>query len=168
MRSEGQNNLIYAGLGVAHAQRVNGHKLQANSFKHSKTKRSMAQVPDEPNIGASNFGESEITALVAAFYRMARKDDLIGPMYPQDDWEGSEQRLRDFLIYRFGGSDRYIKERGHPRLKMRHAPFKIGIPQRDRWLKLMKQAMEEAKIPNTETLNMKVFFDQVAEFLRND
>jgi hemoglobin len=128
----------------------------------------MTNVPSEPNIGDSSFGEPEVTALVAAFYRLVRNDDLIGPMYPQDDWEGSEKRLRDFLIYRFGGSDRYIQERGHPRLRMRHAPFKIGVAQRARWLELMKQAMLEAKIPNTETLNMKVFFDKVAEFLRND
>ncbi len=127
----------------------------------------MSEVPGEPHIGETSFGENEIATLVAAFYRMAKKDDLISHMYPQDDWEGSEQRLRDFLIYRFGGSDRYIQERGHPRLRMRHAPFKIGIAERDRWLKLMGQAMKEANIPKSETLNMKVFFDQVAEFLRN-
>ena len=128
----------------------------------------MAQVPDEPSINESSFGEAEVTNLVAAFYRLVRNDDLIGPMYPQNDWEGSEKRLRDFLIYRFGGSDRYIQERGHPRLRMRYAPFEIGIAQRDRWLELMQQAMKEANIPKTETLNMKVFFDQVANFLRND
>ena len=52
----------------------------------------------------AEFGETEITDLVAAFYRRVRTDDLIGPMYPEDDWEGSEKRLRDFLIFRFGGS----------------------------------------------------------------
>ena len=89
----------------------------------------------------AEFGEAEITDLVAAFYRHVRTDDLIGPMYPDDDWEGSEKRLRDFLIFRFGGSDRYIQERGHPRLRMRHAPFSMGIPERDRWLELMAAAM---------------------------
>ena len=122
----------------------------------------MSQPENQPSLS-----EKEITDLIAAFYRQVRDDDLIGPMYPPDDWEGSEKRLCDFLIYRFGGSDRYIQERGHPRLGMRHAPFKIGIAERDRWLELMGQAMKDAKISNTQTLNMKVFFDQVAEFLRN-
>ena len=115
----------------------------------------------------AEFGETEITALVAAFYRRIRTDDLIGPMYPDDDWEGSEKRLRDFLIFRFGGSDRYIQERGHPRLRMRHAPFSIGIPERDRWLELMDEAMVETKVPGSVTLNLKTFFGQVADFMRN-
>lgn len=115
----------------------------------------------------TEFGETEIAALVAAFYRRIRTDELIGPMYPDDDWEGSEKRLRDFLIYRFGGSDRYIQERGHPRLRMRHAPFSIGIPERDRWLELMDEAMVETKVPGSVTLNLKTFFGQVADFMRN-
>ena len=113
------------------------------------------------------FGEAEITDLVAAFYRRIRTDDLIAPMYPDDDWEGSEKRLRDFLIYRFGGSDRYIQERGHPRLRMRHAPFSIGIPERDRWLELMAAAMKETNVPGSVSLNLKTFFEQVADFMRN-
>jgi len=115
----------------------------------------------------TEFGEAEITDLVAAFYRRIRTDDLIGPMYPDDDWEGSEKRLRDFLIFRFGGSDRYIQERGHPRLRMRHAPFSIGIPERDRWLELMAEAMKETNVPGSVSLNLKTFFEQVADFMRN-
>lgn len=114
------------------------------------------------------YSEKMFGDLVAAFYRRVRTDDLIGPMYPDTDWEGAEQRLRDFLIYRFGGSDRYIQERGHPRLRMRHAPFKIGIPERDRWLEIMSEAMEETKVSKEVALEMKVFFEQVAEFMRND
>ena len=116
---------------------------------------------------SAEFGEAEITDLVAAFYRRVRTDDLIGPMYPDNDWEGSEKRLRDFLIYRFGGSDRYIQERGHPRLRMRHAPFSIGIPERDRWLELMAAAMKETNVPGSVSLNLKTFFEQVADFMRN-
>jgi hemoglobin len=114
-----------------------------------------------------DFGEQGFSDLVAAFYRRVRTDDLIGPMYPKNDWEGAEQRLRDFLIYRFGGSDRYIQERGHPRLRMRHAPFQIGIAERDRWLEIMNEAMEEVKVPGSIALNLKVFFSQVADFMRN-
>ena len=119
------------------------------------------------NQPSTEFGEPEITEMVAAFYRRVREDELIGPMYPDNDWEGAEQRLRDFLIFRFGGSDRYIQERGHPRLRMRHAPFKIGIPERDRWLELMQSAMDEVAVPGSVALNLKTFFEQVADFMRN-
>jgi hemoglobin len=113
------------------------------------------------------LSEQQISNLTAAFYRRVREDDLIGPMYPDNDWAGAEQRLRDFLIYRFGGSDKYIRERGHPRLRMRHAPFKIGIAERDRWLELMFAAMKETEIPKNQTLNLQNFFQQVADFMRN-
>jgi hemoglobin len=122
----------------------------------------MSDVPSEPQLP-----EDAITDLVAAFYRRVRTDDLIGPMYPDNDWEGAERRLRDFLVFRFGGSDHYIQERGHPRLRMRHAPFKIGVAERDRWLELMQAAMDEINISPDVSLNLKVFFEQVADFMRN-
>ena len=92
-------------------------------------------------------GEAGLTRLVAAFYRRVPQDDILGPMYPAHDLEGAEQRLRDFLIYRFGGPPRYIEERGHPRLRVRHAPFPINPAARDRWMQLMTAALEEAAFP---------------------
>lgn len=113
------------------------------------------------------LGEEGFEALVAAFYRRVRTDDLIGPMYPEGDWEGSEKRLRDFLIFRFGGSDRYLIQRGHPRLRMRHVPFRIGVNERDRWLELMDAAMDETKLVGEARLQLASFFAEVANFLRN-
>ena len=113
------------------------------------------------------LGEDGIADLVAAFYRRVKTDDVIGPMYPDDDWEGAEHRLAGFLIYRFGGSDAYIQERGHPRLRMRHAPFSIGAKERDRWLEIMGAAMDEVAVPKEIYLNLKTFFEQVADFMRN-
>jgi hemoglobin len=113
------------------------------------------------------LGEDGFARLVAAFYRRVRVDDLIGPMYPPDDWENAERRLADFLIFRFGGSDRYIQERGHPRLRMRHVPFSIGEAERDRWLELMGAAMDELGLAGEARVNLGAFFDQVADFMRN-
>ncbi|MCB1089082.1 MAG: globin [Verrucomicrobiae bacterium] len=113
------------------------------------------------------LGEAGFAEFVAAFYRRIKDDDLIGPMYPDEDWEGSEQRLRDFLIYRFGGPQRYIEERGHPRLRMRHIPFSIGIAERDRWLQLMDAAMEETGVPSPAREILTAFFGQTADFMRN-
>ena len=113
------------------------------------------------------LGEDGFARLVAAFYRRIREDDLIGPMYPPEDWEGAERRLADFLIFRFGGSERYLQERGHPRLRMRHVPFSIGEAERDRWLKLMGAAMDEMGLAGEARVNLGAFFDQVADFMRN-
>lgn len=113
------------------------------------------------------LGEDGFARLVAAFYRRVRVDDLIGPMYPPEDWENAERRLADFLIFRFGGSDRYIQERGHPRLRMRHVPFSIGEAERDRWLELMGEAMDELEVAGEARVNLGAFFDQVADFMRN-
>ena len=113
------------------------------------------------------LGEDGFAALTAAFYRRVRTDAIIGPMYPDDDWEGSEKRLRDFLIFRFGGSDRYLIQRGHPRLRMRHMPFSIGVAERDRWLELMDAAMDEVELDATARPHLTAFFAQVADFMRN-
>jgi len=113
------------------------------------------------------LGEDGIGALMAAFYRRVRTDDLIGPLYPDDDWEGSEQRLRDFMIYRCGGPPRYLESRGHPRLRMRHLPFSIGIAERDRWITLMSAAMDETRVPSPSREMLDTFFRQTADFMRN-
>ena len=112
-------------------------------------------------------GESLIRQMVAAFYRRVRTDDLIGPMYPAEDWDGSEERLTEFLLFRLGGSTRYLEMRGHPKLRMRHAQFEIGIAERDRWLTLMAAAMDEAAVPAAARTFLDPFFAQVADFLRN-
>jgi hemoglobin len=115
----------------------------------------------------SRLGDDGLTRLIAAFYRRVREDDVIGPLYPPDDWDNAERRLRDFLIYRFGGSDRYIQERGHPRLRARHLPFSIGLAERDRWLDLMGAAMKETEVPADLAPVMGAFFAQVADSMRN-
>lgn len=115
----------------------------------------------------TELGEGGIRKLVAAFYTRVRTDDLIGPMYPDGDWEGAESRLADFLVFRFGGDDKYIRERGHPRLRMRHGPFSIGVAERDRWLELMNDAMDDTGVPGSIRLELKMFFEQVADFMRN-
>ena len=87
------------------------------------------------------IGEDGFQRLIAAFYRQVPHDDILGPMYPADDMEGAEQRLRDFLIGRFGGPQRYIEQRGHPRLRMRHNPYRVGPIERDAWLRCMHTAI---------------------------
>lgn len=113
------------------------------------------------------IGEDKLRAMVQAFYRRVKADDLIGKMYPPEDWDGAEKRLADFIVYRFGGPQTYIQERGHPRLRMRHLPFAIGEAERDRWLDLMGQAMGEVQIPAEHAPMIGEFFVMVAESMRN-
>jgi len=112
-------------------------------------------------------GEEAIARVVAAFYRRVPADDVLGAMYPPEDLEGAEQRLRDFLIYRFGGPQRYIEERGHPRLRARHGRFVIDVRARDRWMQLMTEAIAEADVPAEAADVMRMFLDGVATFLIN-
>jgi hemoglobin len=112
-------------------------------------------------------GEDGLRRLVAAFYRQVADDDVLGPMYPKEDLEGAEQRLGDFLIYRFGGPTTYIEQRGHPRLRMRHAPFAIGKLARDRWVALMNRALEQSRFPDDVHHLLREFFDSTATFMLN-
>jgi hemoglobin len=104
---------------------------------------------------------------VAAFYRQVPGDDLLGPMYAGRNLEAAEQRLRDFLIFRFGGPPRYIEDRGHPQLRMRHAPFPIAKPARDRWFQLMNTALDEVALPADATQVLRGFFESTTTFLIN-
>jgi len=115
----------------------------------------------------NRLGEAHITRLIADFYQRVRTDDVIGVLYPPDDWENAEQRLRDFIIYRFGGPDKYIQERGHPRLRGRHMPFSIGLKESQRWVELMDAAMLETEVPVDVAAELRAFFTQTADFMRN-
>lgn len=115
----------------------------------------------------SIIGEDGFARLVAAFYRQVPGDPVLGPMYPQHDLAAAEQRLRDFLVGRFGGPARYIEQRGHPRLRMRHAPFPIDRAARDRWMELMGHALETTDLPPEIAAFLRDFFDAVATMMMN-
>src|ERR1700712_5824921 len=110
----------------------------------------------------SAVGEDGFARLVAAFYEQVPGDDILGPMYPKHDMVGAEKRLRDFLIYRFGGPQRYIEERGHPRLRMRHAPFPVSQAARDRWMQLMDKALASVPMPKGAQQLLRAYFDSTA------
>lgn len=112
-------------------------------------------------------GEQGFQKIVAEFYRQVPDDDILGPMYPPDDMSGAENRLRGFLVYRLGGPDTYVTDRGHPRLRMRHATFAVDQKARDRWVKLMSHAIDQAGVPDNAASAMKTFLEGVATFLLN-
>ena len=113
------------------------------------------------------IGNTGFECLVSAFYRRIPNDPILGPLYPDQDFAGAEQRLRDFLLFRFGGPADYIERRSHPALRMRHAPFAITRAVRDRWVELMEAALLEARLPQNAARELKQFFDEAATFLIN-
>jgi len=115
----------------------------------------------------AQIGEDGFARLVRGFYAQVPDDDVLGPMYPSEDLAGAETRLRDFLIGRFGGPARYVESRGHPRLRARHAPFVIDQRARDRWLALMRRALDAAALPPESDTVLREFFDQTATFMIN-
>jgi len=115
----------------------------------------------------SVIGEEGFTRLVAAFYRRVPADPVLGAMYPRHDFVGAEARLRGFLIQRFGGPDDYSQKRGHPRLRMRHAPFRVDSVAREHWLALMEQALLEVKLPHEVTQVLWSYFQNTATFMMN-
>ena len=123
-------------------------------------------MPEESDLYAL-VGEEGFERLVAAFYRRVPGDDILAPMYPPDDLPGAEQRLRDFLVGRFGGPQRYMEQRGHPRLRMRHMPFTIDPAARERWLQHMNAALDEAQFPRAADKMLREFFDAVSTMLVN-
>jgi hemoglobin len=127
----------------------------------------LSTEPVSPEHIYSLIGEDGIARLIAAFYRQIPDDDILAPMYPKDELSESEARLREFLVFRFGGPLRYIEQRGHPRLRMRHASFPIDQRARDRWVMLMNRALTQVALPNPVTDALRTFFAEVATFLIN-
>jgi hemoglobin len=121
---------------------------------------------DETDIYAA-IGEDGFRRLIAAFYSQVPGDEILGAMYPPHDLAGAEQRLCDFLIGRFGGPQRYIEQRGHPRLRMRHMPFAVNPAARERWLQLMANALDQARLPPDVDAYLREFFDGVSAMLVN-
>jgi len=117
------------------------------------------------------LGAETLTAIVAGFYRRVPADPVLGPLYPAGDFEGAEQRLRSFLLYRFGGPPDYLRERGHPRLRIRHAPFAVDRAARDRWMQLMLASVDEqvaaGKVQQAHREYLERFLGDIATFLIN-
>jgi hemoglobin len=122
---------------------------------------------DEP-IYEQVGGDQFFTRLVDAFYDRVEFDEILRPMYPEDLTE-SRRHLTQFLIQYWGGPRNYQAERGHPRLRLRHAPFRITTSARDAWLSAMNDALDAVRADLTvkQVEELAAYFDMVARQLRN-
>ncbi|GAA1777091.1 MULTISPECIES: globin [Streptomonospora] len=92
-------------------------------------------------------GEETFVRLVRRFYQGVAEDPVLRPLYPEEDLGPAEERLRLFLMQYWGGPRTYSERRGHPRLRMRHFPFRVGTRERDHWLTHMRAAVDELELP---------------------
>ncbi|MEI4273879.1 globin [Klenkia sp. LSe6-5] len=124
-------------------------------------------LPSARTFYAEVGGAPTFRALVAHFYAGVRADPVLAPLYPQDDWDGAEERLRRFLEQYWGGPTTYSQERGHPRLRMRHAPFAIGGRERDAWLRHMRAAVDSLQLTPEQDAALWGYLEMAARSMQN-
>jgi hemoglobin len=125
-------------------------------------------IEDSVSVYAAAGGLPFFVALVDRFYAGVAADPVLLAIYPEPaDLAGARHRLSLFLAQYWGGPRTYDAERGHPRLRMRHAPFAIGPAERDAWLRHMNAAIAALEPPPAVAAHLKAYFENVAEGLRN-
>lgn len=112
-------------------------------------------------------GRPTFEKLVRQFYAGVRTDEVLWPMYPESDLEGAIQRLTGFLEQYWGGPGTYSEQRGHPRLRMRHAPFKVNPDARDRWLSHMRAAVDTLELPPLHDAMLWDYLERAAHAMVN-
>lgn len=112
-------------------------------------------------------GEETFHRLVHRFYQGVADDPDLRALYPEEDLGPAEERLRLFLIQYWGGPTTYSQRRGHPRLRMRHVPFVIGMAERDAWLRHMRDAVDELELPEQLEKQLWDYFTMAAQSMVN-
>ena len=112
-------------------------------------------------------GEETITRIVAAFYRGVAEDDYLRAIYPEDDLGPAEERFRLFLIQYWGGPTTYSEARGHPRLRMRHAPYAVTPAAKEHWLRHFRAALDEVALPPEQDAQFWDYVTHAAQFMVN-
>lgn len=112
-------------------------------------------------------GHETFRKLVHEFYAGVAGDPQLRALYPEDDLGPAETRFRMFLEQYWGGPTTYSEERGHPRLRMRHHPFKVTPTQRDRWLRHIMAAVDTLDLTPAHDLTLRTYLQQGAESMVN-
>ena len=112
-------------------------------------------------------GEAAFRLLVDRFYDGVAADPVLRPLYPEPDLSGARDRLRMFLVQYWGGPTTYDDLRGHPRLRMRHAPFAIGTAEREAWLRHMASAVRSLSLDRRIEARLMEYFEATATAMMN-
>ena len=122
--------------------------------------------PVQQSVYEAVGGQPFFDQLVDRFYDGVADDPVLRPLYP-DDLGPSRSHLAGFLAQYWGGPPHYSEERGHPRLRMRHAPFEIGVAERDAWMDHMRVSVGESDLPDDTRRAMLDYFESAATHLIN-
>jgi len=112
-------------------------------------------------------GSATFKRLCDEFYRGIEGDEVLRPMYPEGDLAPAAERLQLFLEQYWGGPSTYQEQRGHPRLRMRHAPYKINPDARDRWVRHMRAALETLELPPLLEAELWAYLERAAQSMLN-
>jgi len=112
-------------------------------------------------------GHDTFVALTRRFYEGVRDDPQLRELYPEEDLAAAEVRLRMFLEQYWGGPTTYSEQRGHPRLRLRHAPFAVTPQARDRWLTHMRDAVESLGLPPDRARELWTYLERAAHSMVN-
>jgi hemoglobin len=112
-------------------------------------------------------GKATFAKLTSKFYEGVAADDILKPMYPEEDLAPAAERLQLFLEQYWGGPTTYQEQRGHPRLRMRHMPYKINPEARDRWLKHMRAAVDSLELAPLHEAELWAYLDRAATAMLN-
>ncbi len=105
--------------------------------------------------------------IVAKFYEGVAGDDVLRPLYPEEDLGPAEERFLHFLVQYWGGPTTYSEQRGHPRLRMRHAPFPVDERARDRWLTHFRAALDSVQLTPAQDAQFWAYVTHAATFMIN-
>ncbi|WP_376776271.1 globin [Allocatelliglobosispora scoriae] len=123
--------------------------------------------PDPTTLFERFGGEPTFRKIVEVFYAGVADDPLLRPMYPEADLGPAAERFTLFLIQYWGGPKTYSEERGHPRLRMRHAPFQVDVAARDAWLKHMRVAVDSVDLTDEMRTMLWDYLVNAADFMVN-
>jgi hemoglobin len=123
--------------------------------------------PEAPSVYDAVGGHETFQRLVDVFYAGVADDPLLRPLYPEEDLGPAADRFRLFLEQYWGGPRTYSDTRGHPRLRMRHAPFRVGPEERDAWLRHMRVAVDSLDLPAEQSAVLWDYFEHAAQFMVN-
>ena len=112
-------------------------------------------------------GEPTFRRVVSRFYFEVATDEVLRPLYPEQDLGPATERLTLFLMQYWGGPTTSSDERGHPRLRMRHAPFRIGPAERDAWVAAMRIAVDAADIAEPHHARLWEYLESTAQHMTN-
>jgi hemoglobin len=122
---------------------------------------------DEPTLYDQVGGTPFFERLVQRFYEGVAEDDVLRPLYPEQDLSGARRRLTLFMVQYWGGPTTYLQERGHPRLRARHFAFPIGARERDRWLLHMRASIDASDAPEDARARLHAYVATAAEAMVN-